>query len=297
MPNRSVAFRVDVVVAVRDEESTIPSFIATLDGLPLPTGCDLGVIFVEDSSRDGTRDILASLSASRPEIGYFALARGFGQGPAIIFGTNESSADAVIMMDVDGGHSPDAIPAMIRAWREGAQVVQCVRRTLEGRTALRRVGTAGFRFVLRILTGDDFRLHSIYYRLVSREVIDTWLTTPRYWRFLRFPLLSKRDALRTIEVDAAERSAGESKYGLGRLIGLGLNGIISLLTPRRVALWSGLAVLSAMWLGFLQFWPASLLLFAGGAALVRRSYQLDHDPLLSHVQVEASTPRQWRTQQ
>lgn len=294
MPSAAPGFRVDVVAAVRDEEATIPAFVAALDTLALPEGCDLGVIFVEDSSRDSTRALLDRLSADRPEIGYYALAAGFGQGPAIIFGASRSTADAVVMMDVDGGHPTEAIPEMIRACQSGAKVVQCVRRNLAGRALLRRLGTTGFRAVLRLLAGSDFRLHSIYYRLVTREVLDEWLAMPRYWRFLRFPLLSEDGALSTLEVDAAERSAGESKYGLRRLLGLGVDGVVSLLTPVRVAVWSGIVLLAAALLVGMGAWSLGLVLAVAALALVKRSRDLDRFPLLDLVRVEQSRPREAR---
>ena len=287
-------FRVDVVVAVRDEEPTLQSFVASLDALDLPEECDLGVIFVEDSSRDATRALLERMSRERPEIGYYALAKGFGQGPAIIFGASQSDADAIIMMDVDGGHPVDAIPEMIRAHQAGAQVVQCVRHRLVGRTAFRRFATSLFHLILRLLVGADFRLYSIYYRLVTRDVFDQCLTMPRYWHYLRFPLPTGPTALQTVEVDAADRTAGQSKYGIRRLLGLGADGIVSLLTPTRLAGWVvGALVAAAIVIG-LGAWPLAVPIVGLAIALVLRSRRLDRFALLERVSVDQSSPRRAR---
>ena len=198
------------------------------------------------------------------------------------------------MMDVDGGHPTQAIPEMIGSWRAGARVVQCVRRRLEGRDALRRIGTAGFRLVLRALVGTDFEMHSIYYRLASREVLDAWLTMPRYWRYLRFPLLRGPGELVALEVDAAERTAGQSKYSLARLIGLGANGVASLTTPARIG-WGAAGLAGASIAATVAgVWPLAVPLVGAAVGLVAWSRSLDRFALMDRVEVLASRPREPR---
>ena len=96
--------RIDIVTAVRNEEASIPPFVETVRALPVPADVEFGILFVEDGSNDGTVALLRELSAADPRIRYWSLERGFGQGPAVIYGLERSRAEAVVMMDADGSH-------------------------------------------------------------------------------------------------------------------------------------------------------------------------------------------------
>jgi len=219
---------------VRDEEQTIPVFVEKIESLSLPAGVDLRVVFVEDSSTDGTRPLLRRLARENSRVSYYSVAPGMGQCPAIVFGLSRSAADAMIMMDVDGSHPVDVVPEMVRGFLDGAQVVQCVRRTLTNRKLYRRLGAIAYQTLLRLLTGADPREQLIYYRLVSAAVARQLVRQPRYWHYLRFPLPRRPDgALRKIEVDTEERTLGESKYGFWRLTNLAMDGIFSQISTRR----------------------------------------------------------------
>jgi glycosyltransferase involved in cell wall biosynthesis len=278
--------RVDVIVAVRNEEQSIPVFLDRIAALQLPEGVDLRVIFVEDSSTDGTRPLLRRLANEAPAVSYYTLAQGFGQGPAVVFGLSRSTADAMVMMDVDGSHPVAVIPEMVREYLGGAQVVQCVRRALANRKAYRRIGAAAFFFGARVLTGIDTDEQRIYYRLVSAGVARWLLQQPRYWHYLRFPLPRRPEgALRKIYVDTEERVFDESKYGFQRLVNLAIDGVLSQMPQSRLAmLLVGMGVMAAL-LVRCAMWPLSLLVAGAMAWLIRRYAGLSRPDLLQRMQV------------
>jgi len=235
---------IDVLVAVRDEEESIPIFLERIAALSLPAAVALKLVFIEDSSKDGTRPLLRRLAATDPSVGYYTLARGFGQGIAVTFGMSRSRADAMIMMDVDGSHPPEAIPELVDGFLEGAQVVQCVRRTLANRRLYRRLGASSFQTLARRIVGVDLREQNVFFRLISADIARRILEQPRYWRYLRFPLPTEPEgAVRFVPVDTLERAHGESKYGFLRLVNLALDGILSVLSTTRL-MTIGLLVMS-----------------------------------------------------
>lgn len=276
--------RVDIVVAVRNEEQSIPVFLAGLDELQLPSDVFLKTIFVEDSSTDDTRALLRRLAAARPDVGYVMLAKGYGQGLALAIGLDRSTADAMIMMDVDGSHPVGVIPDMLRAYLSGARVVQCVRRSLVNRQTYRQVGTALFQLFARTLTGVDTRQQNIYYRLVVRDVAKT-LIQPRYWHYLRFPLPTAPGALHTILIDTEERRLGASKYHLRRLVQLAIDAVTSLMTGRRLATVLTLAAVVAGALGQFGYWPLAALVAVGGVSLWRRWNTLHQSDTLDRIAI------------
>src|SRR5262245_22327078 len=180
--------RIDVIAAVRDEEAAIPVFLDQIRALELGPDVDLHVMLIEDSSTDGTRPLLRRLAQESPAVGYYTLAEGFGQGLAVSFGLSRSRADAMIMMDGDGSHPVAVIPEIIAAFREGAQVVQCVRRSQGARRLHRRMAAAAYQAAGGWLIGSDPGEQNIFYRLVSAEFARGLLAQPRYLTYLRIPL-------------------------------------------------------------------------------------------------------------
>ena len=276
---------VDVIVAVRNEEQNLPIFVERLFALPFPSDVDVKVVFVEDSSTDGTHDVLRRLAGADPRVGYYILARGYGQGPAIVFGLSRSSADAMIMMDADGGHPLEVLPEMVRHYLDGARVVQCVRNTLANRKAYRDIGAATFELFARSLTGVDTHEQNIFFRLVTADVAREILRQPRYWRWLRFPLPRRAGELRKISVDSRERVFGQSNYDFHRLVNLAVDGILSLIPAVRFAVILGLLVLAASMLVRKGSWVLALLVGGGVIWLINRYLQLQRGEILQQMQV------------
>ncbi len=278
--------RIDVIVPVRNEEQSIPVFLDQIAALEFPDGVELKVVFVEDSSTDGTRTLLQHLARENPRVGYYLLAQGFGQGPAVSFGLSRSTADAAIMMDVDGSHPVEVLPAMVREFLRGASVVQCVRKTLANRKGYRRFGASAFHWIARALTGADTAEQNIFFRLASADVLRELMAHPRYWRYLRFPLPRHPEGtLRKIEVDTHERVLGESKYGFRRLLDLAVDGTLSQMpAPRFVALMVITALLVVV-LAAVRWWLPAVLAVLGGAWLLYRYRCLYEPDLLRRMRV------------
>jgi len=278
--------RIEVIVPVRNEEQSIPVFLEHVAALRFPNGVDLRVVFVEDSSTDGTRPLLQRLARDNPAVGYYALARGFGQGAAVSFGLSRSTAEAVIMMDVDGSHPIDVLPQMVREFLGGARVVQCVRRTSADRKGYRQLGATLFHLVARVLTGVDTTEQNIFFRLASADVVRELMRHPRCWRYLRFPLPRHPEgALRKIEVDTQERALGESKYGFRRLVDLAVEGTLSQMPATRFVALMVVVALIAMVAALTGWWPLAIPIALAGVWVVYR-YRCLYDPdLLRRMQV------------
>ena len=282
--------RIDIVTAVRSEEASIPHFVESVRALALPPDVELGLLFVEDSSDDGTVPLLRKLAAEDPGIRYWSLERGFGQGPAIVFGLARSEAEAVVMMDADGSHPVAAIPEMIERHRAGAQVVQCRRRSIAGRRPWRDAGSWAFGRLARWLTGVDLPGQNVYFRLVSADTARMLVDRSIYWRFLRFPLPDPDSgALAVLEVDTPERSRGASKYDLRRLVLMALDGILSLMSTGRFAALAAVVLLAAGALLAFGWWPLAALALVGLGWLALRYFDLrDLDTLDRMRWVESS---------
>lgn len=224
---------VDIIVAVCNEEELIRPFVDLVKALKLPQDIRVGIIFIEDSSTDRTRDVLREVCAADSSIRFFSLERGYGQAPALWFGMQRSNADAVITMDVDQGHPVSVIPSMIEAWLSGFDIVQGVRMDISGRPAYRDAGTLVFDLVVRLVTGVDLRRQNVHFRLMSRTVRDEFLGNPQWIYFLRYHFPPKQYRVKYIEFASQERTAGNSKFDFRKLLVHSLRGILSIIPAKR----------------------------------------------------------------
>ncbi|MCP2261524.1 dolichol-phosphate mannosyltransferase [Streptoalloteichus tenebrarius] len=118
--------RVGVVLPTYDEAETIAEALRRLAELDLP---DLCVVVVDDGSPDGTADLAEQAAADWREGRLLHVVRRTskdGLGRAYVAGMRtalELGCAAVVQMDADLSHPADAVPRMIAALADGADVV------------------------------------------------------------------------------------------------------------------------------------------------------------------------------
>src|SRR5262245_43072081 len=118
-----------VVLPVYDEGENLEQLLARL--LPAAQRTASGafeIIFVDDGSRDGSAGVLDSFAAREPRISVVHLSRNFGHQAALQAGLDQSSGEAVVLMDADLQDPPELIERLAERWRAGYDVVYAVRR-------------------------------------------------------------------------------------------------------------------------------------------------------------------------
>ena len=214
------------------------------------------VLIVDDGSSDGTWDVVER--AARDEAPYvmgLGLARNLGQQRALFAGLMEARGhvDVAVTLDCDGQDDVSAIPRMLAAYRDGAQVVYGVRGRRDGDTVAKRVSARLFYRAMGALRGGVVFDHADF-RLMAAPVLDALAA----WGdgeglFLRgvVPRLGFPGA--RVEYDRGERVAGETHYSLRKMASLAVSGLRATATPpkgarcascahlveRRVGSWEG----------------------------------------------------------
>jgi glycosyltransferase involved in cell wall biosynthesis len=127
LPEGANAERVDlsVVLACYNEEPWLERSVAETVRVLETMGVIWEVVFVDDSSRDGTPGAIRRIIAAHPGHRMKALFHeaNTGRGRAVSDGMKGASGDVVGFIDVDLEVHPRHIPACYAAVRKGAQVV------------------------------------------------------------------------------------------------------------------------------------------------------------------------------
>ena len=84
---------------------------------------DYELVFIDNDSTDGTRDIIRGLCADNPRIKAILNARNFGQFNSPYYGMLQVTGDCVIEMVADFQDPVEMIPKFIHEWEKGYKIV------------------------------------------------------------------------------------------------------------------------------------------------------------------------------
>ena len=182
-----------VIVPCYNEEAVIGESYrrtkAVLERLPNPTE----IIYINDGSEDGTRDLLNQIAANDPDVRVIHFSRNFGHQPAVTAGINHCDA-------------------------ENANVVYCVRKSREGESFFKLFTSKMFYRVLNYMSEVHFPLDTGDFRLIDRKVMNEFNRFKERGKYIRgliswvgfhqVPFYYEREA----------RIAGTTKYPLSKML-------------------------------------------------------------------------------
>src|SRR5262245_21449369 len=129
------------------------------------------VIFVNDGSKDRSREMLEAECDKEPRFKLINLSRNFGHQIAITAGVDRAVGDAVVIMDADLQDPPEVITEMLQRFAEGYDVVYAVRRKRHGESWFKRATAALFYRTLKRVVGVDIPTDTGDFRLMSRRAV------------------------------------------------------------------------------------------------------------------------------
>lgn len=174
------------------------------------------IIFVDDGSSDGSREILRDAAETHTNVKAILLRRNFGQSAALAAGIDSAGGDVIVTMDSDMQNDPADIPRLLDELEEGYDCVSgwrkdrkdSVSKTIPSKIQTYLAWTAGPEI-------HDFGCTLKAYRSEAIKDIDLHGEGHRY-----IPSHLHRRGYRVTEVpvDHRPRNAGDTKYGTKRLL-------------------------------------------------------------------------------
>ncbi len=187
---------------------------------------DSMMVFVNDGSRDKTWQLITELHRDNRFVRGVDLAHNVGHQNAIMAGmmTAREWADAVVTIDADLQDDIECIPQMVNHLEEGNDIVYGVKVSREADPLLKRMTAQAF-YKLQNNMGVESIYNHADFRLLSRRALDMLSQYQEHNLYLRglIPQIGLQHT--TVDDHISERFAGSSKYTLGKMLGLALNGI------------------------------------------------------------------------
>ncbi|MEK7576118.1 MAG: glycosyltransferase family 2 protein [Patescibacteria group bacterium] len=203
---------ISVVVPLFNEERTVETLYERLNTVLIKLGKSFEIIFVDDSSTDGTRKALSKLSARN-----IFLRRNYGQFIAMVTGIRQAKGRVVITMDGDLENDPEDIPAFLVKLTEGFDVVSGWRRDRwKGQPFTRRIPSHTASAFISYVTGVKLHDYGCNMKAYRREILDRMHFAVYMQRMIAAYAAREGARVAEIPVRFEPRKFGKSNYGLLR---------------------------------------------------------------------------------
>ncbi|HVP88205.1 MAG TPA: glycosyltransferase [Casimicrobiaceae bacterium] len=212
--------RLSVVIPVFNEEAAMQALFERLYPALDNLGASYEVIFVNDGSRDRSAALLKDQFLLRPDVTRVILFNAnYGQHLAIVAGFEHCRGERVVTLDADLQNPPEEIGKLLAAMDAGHDYVGGVRRSRKD-SWWRHVASRAMNRIREKITKIRMTDQGCMLRAYSRDIVRAIAASQEISTFI--PALAYTFAHSPAEVDVehAERAAGESKYSLYRLIRL-----------------------------------------------------------------------------
>lgn len=225
--------RVSIIIPMFNEEQNIDRLFERLRPVITQIRDEFGyvteVVINDNASVDGTFHRLLQVAADHDEDAFdlriFRFSKNVGFQRSILAGYHKATGDAVMQIDADLQDPPELLIEFVRRWKENkAKVVYGVRRR-RIENPLLAIARKVFYRLLNWLSPDEIPADSGDFRLIDRVVVDVVCSIKDQDPYLRGLIASVGFLQEGIVYDRDARAYGESKFGLGELFKLALDGI------------------------------------------------------------------------
>ena len=214
------------VLPTYNERGNVETLVARLLALP----ANVEVMVVDDSSPDGTANIVEELAAREPRIHLLCRPGKLGLGSAYLAGFEYALArdfEAVCTMDADCSHDPAHLPEMLERFADADIVIgsrYCSGGRVERFSAARKLNSFVANALARSATGLRVRDATSGYRLYRAQLLRRMplaaLRSHGYSMLVELLYEANRAGARIVEspIVFKNRASGDSKITFGEIL-------------------------------------------------------------------------------
>ncbi len=207
---------ISVVVPVFNEEENVERLHEKLDGALRELRLAYEIIYVDDGSRDRSFALLDAIAQRDARVKLIRFRRNFGQTAAMAAGMQHARGRVIIPLDADLQNDPADIPRLLAKMDEGFDVVSGWRKNRQD-DSLRRIPSRIANTLISRVTGVPLHDYGCSLKAYRADIMKDVALYGEMHRFI--PAYAHMVGARVTEIPVAHhpRTAGQSKYGIGRV--------------------------------------------------------------------------------
>lgn len=241
---------ITIIVPVFNEEANISElyarFCQVMKSMPMDS---LELLFVDDGSTDRSFAIMKHLSETDSRVKAVRFSRNFGSHIACFAGIVHADGDACGFIAADLQDPPEILPALIKKWQEGYEIVLGVRDADRAASYLEKMITRLYTYLMRKYALENMPLRSADVFLIDKKVMNAVRSikekNPNIFGLILWAGFKQIQIPYTKEV----RKAGKSKWTFSKKIKIFIDSFVAFsYAPIRLTSGLGIAFATA---GFL----------------------------------------------
>jgi len=199
-----------LIPTYNEEGNVLPLYSALLEQLAaLGERYDYEILFIDNKSRDGTREEIQRLCERDKRVKAIFNSRNFGQCNSPYYGLQQTSGDCTVVMSADFQDPPALIPRMVEAWEQGSKVVRMAKTNSHTAPLLRALRALYYKTVGR-LSEVEMIENFMGVGLYDKSVIDVMRSVDDPQPFFSGVVAELGFEQATIPYKQAKRRAGKS---------------------------------------------------------------------------------------
>lgn len=245
---------ISLIIPVYNEIDVLPLLFERVRKVMQQVNLPYEMVMVDDGSKDASSQYLIEQAQNDECVKALILSRNFGKEAALSAGLEHACGEAIIVLDADLQNPPELIPDMLQKWRDGADIVAMKRRSRQGESRTKQLGSYFYYRIMNRITGPmSIPEDTGDFRLMSRRSLDSLNRLPERNRYMKGLFAWVGYPTHVMEYDVADRAAGQTKWNYFNLFGLAFEGITSFsIAPLRAMVILGL--ITALLGGIFGFW-------------------------------------------
>ena len=177
---------------------------------------DYELVFIDNDSTDGTRDIIRGLCADNPRIKAILNARNFGQFNSPYYGMLQVTGDCVIEMVADFQDPVEMIPKYIHEWEKGYKIVIGIKTSSKENRLMYWLRSCYYKTIKKLSDVEQIE-HFTGSGLYDREFIEVLRNLDDPTPFLRGIVAERGYRRKEIPYEQPRRRAGKTHNNFYRL--------------------------------------------------------------------------------
>lgn len=205
-----------MVPTYNEEENVIPLSEAIITELKKLPQYDYELLFIDNDSKDTTREKLEMLCKENPRIKAIFNAKNFGQFNSPFYGMLQTTGDCTIGMCADFQDPPEMIPKFIAEWEKGYKIVSAIKTSSRENPIMRFLRTCYYKTIRKMSEVEQIE-HFTGFGLYDKSFINVLRELDDPMPFLRGIVAELGFKRKDIPYEQQKRRAGKTSNNWYRL--------------------------------------------------------------------------------
>ncbi len=206
--------KISILVPTYNEEENVEALsMAIIDEMKMLSEYDYELIFIDNDSKDDTKNRIRQLCAHNSKIKAILNAKNFGQNNSPYYGLMQTTGDCAILMCADFQDTVEMIPKLVYEWEQGYHIVSAIKTTSRENKGMRFLRTCYYKLIKKFSQVEQIE-HFTGFGLYDREFINLLRELKDPTPFLRGIVAEFGYKRKEIPYEQQRRRAGSTKNNL-----------------------------------------------------------------------------------